>query len=307
MHRRAEIERYLARGLSEKAEARLRRHLRKCRRCREYYDRQVVLLRALTGDPATPTAAETDRLVGLALRGAGLDVQDRKRTEPGLSDRIVWASPLRLAGAAALILLVAVGAIWLLAAPTEAARVVRGRGLILDGEPVDLKATPGLIVSAGQKIEVGSRGVAELSLMRGGKVRVFPGSALSLSGPGERLDLAGGRVWCLIDPGGGPFAVRTDSAEARVVGTSFVVERRPSGETEVRVMEGEVEVEDAGARGTVRLQGGQKTRVAPDQPPGQPHRYNPRRDRIDWERFLRRIRRGIERAVREVRDFVEGL
>jgi ferric-dicitrate binding protein FerR (iron transport regulator) len=136
------------------------------------------------------------------------------------------------------------------------------------------------------KLEVGSGGFARLSLQRGGTVRVFPGSSLTLSGPGELLELSSGKVWCLVEPGdvplAVPFMVKTDAAEVRAIGTSFVVERRQSGETDVRVAKGVVEVKDIRTGQAVRIDGCYETRFTPGSSPNPPGRYSPKHDRSDW-------------------------
>ncbi|MBN2498970.1 MAG: FecR domain-containing protein [Deltaproteobacteria bacterium] len=250
-------------------------------------------------------------MVRLALQAVGL--QGERKELPGLLDRIIWAHASALVAAVVVVLILVAGLAWTLHAPAVprapvlAARLVKGRNLSLDGVAVESKAAPNTVVRAGSRLEVKKNGIAELSLERGGIVRVFPGSSLTLSGPGERIQLDRGKIWCLVERAGNTFAVQTDTARVRVVGTSFVVERQRSGETEVRVMRGEVEVEDSGKRGSIRIKGGWKTRVSPGNPPGPPRRYNPRRDRSDWERFLDELLRGIRRAVKKVKDLVKGL
>jgi hypothetical protein len=319
VHPRHDIDRCLTEGLSPEAETELRSHVRACESCRSYYDEQVILLRALGGDLETPTQQETDRMVRLALAGAGLkrSVQESE-PRPGLLERLVWVpAPAAVAVAAAAAVLVVLGAAvsaWFFLspsagrqiAPVAAARVSKARRLVVDGVRVHPKAVRGRTVFAGQKIKVGRGGIATLSLERGGRVRVYPGSTLSLAGSGERVDLDQGKVWCLVKAGARPFAVRTDIAEAIVVGTSFVVDRRESGETEVRVISGAVNVRNVRKKKAVRVRSGRKTRVAPDRAPGSPRRYNSTRDRSDWDKVLRSLGRDINRAVEKAKDLLRS-
>ncbi len=229
MHVRSNIDRYLADCISHRTETGLRDHLRACSRCRSHYDRQVVLHRTLAGDPEAPTPQEDDRMVRLVLQATDLErPHDLQKKRLGLMDRIIWA-PAPILAVAVLMLLVVAGSVWyLMAPPVIAARLVKGRNLTLDEMPVDPKETPKTAVHAGSKLEVKKGGIAELTLERGGTVRVFPGSMLSLSGPGERLDLDRGKVWCLVENTGAPFVVQTDIAEVRVVevrGARLVVEQ----------------------------------------------------------------------------------
>jgi hypothetical protein len=292
MHLNYNIDLYLSEGLSPKAESRLRSHLRTCDRCRSVYDEQVTVHRALAGNPDIPTPQEEERLLRLILQDTGLRLPERQPEEkPGLMGRIFWAPAPVLAATALFLVLAMAGLIFnllptSLGDPVIAAHLTEGRNLMLDGKPVDAGISGQLAVRAGTKLEVGRGGFAELSLQRGGSVRVYPESSLSLSGPGELLELSSGKVWCLVEPGAvlfkAPFTVRTDVAEVRAIGTSFLVERRQSGETDVRVAKGVVEVEDIRTGEAVLIEGCYKTRITPGSSSNPPGRYSPKHDRSDW-------------------------
>lgn len=310
---RGAIERWLAHDVSAAHERRARRHLGTCARCRALYDEQSALLRALAGDAHRATPAEDARVVRQALAAAGLSLPRPKRS---LLDRVVDA-PVRFAlvGAAILVLLVG-GGIWLgssirgaarrptiakrpFVAPTESAagHLVVARGVTIDGKP----ATAGDGLRAGSDVAVGVHGLAQIDVIRGGRIRLYPGAHVALSARGEIVSLNQGKVWCQVDKGRGPFAVRTERAEARVLGTSFVVDRAGSGDTDVRVIEGTVEVEDADRRGTVRVRGGQRTQVVARSAPSEPRSYDGHSDSDEWKRFFEEIGRAIDDAFKQLK------
>ncbi len=305
MHPRPAVDRYLAEGLGTKAEARLRAHLRTCEPCRRYYDEQSLLYRALAGSPLRATPAETDRAARLAVAGAGLPTPVQRRRS-AVVDALLWSPrPAWALAAAVLVVIVAGGRLARMqGAPSSlGAAALSGRVIAADNGRVDGKsAAAGLALLAGQSIEVPPGGAMEIAVERGGRVRLFPGTTVTLSPRGEIVDLASGKVWCEVDHTGGVFAVRTDMGEARVLGTSFVVDRQGEGTTEVRVMSGAVEVEDAHRRGRVVVQGGQKTRVARDRPPAAVTRYSSDEDRLAWEKLFREIERGIRKGVKALED-----
>lgn len=296
MHLKYNIDLYISEGLPPKAEARLRKHLRICSRCRSYYDRQTAVYRALSGDPDNPTPQEEERLVRLVRQNVGLQPAEQPPEEkPGFWGRVFWTPAPMLATAILLAILATAGAAYslLIASPGDsiiAAKLVTSRNVELDGVPLDAKTSADLSIRAGVKLAVGPGGFAQLSLKQGGSVRVFPDSTLSLSGPGEILELAGGKVWCLVDPVHVPFAipfmVRTDTAEVRSIGTSFAVEILPSGETDVRVAKGTVEVRETRSGDAIRVEGCYETRIAPGNPPSPPDRYSPKHDRLEWNAVI---------------------
>jgi len=303
MHCRATIDRYLAHGASLKEESRLRTHLRNCASCRRYYDEQVLLYRALAGSLAHPTDSEIERMVGLALTGAGLAGPQAQRGGrlSKLLEAWVWLPNRHLALgalAATALILVVVGAVLFgtRAPPVMAGTVTAARNGRVEGQ----NAVPGMALFSGQSIEVPAGGRMEIALQRGGRVRIFPGARLALSPHGEVVELALGKIWCEVEKTGGLFAVRTDTGEARVLGTSFVVEKQKEGATEVRVVSGVVEGEDAGHRGKVLVQGGHKTRLKRDAAPAATTRYSPEDDEGEWEKLLRSIGRELKKGVRAI-------
>lgn len=297
MHPDRDLELYVAEGLPPAAEERLRAHLAQCSRCRARYDEQVLLLRALAGDPQKATAAEDRRMAARAVSG----FRDRPRS-PSRADRLVdgflWLRGPHWAAAGALAAAAVVLVIWTRPPP---ARLVAAEGVQVNGK----LAAPGDRLSTGARVEVAVTGVAELTIARGGTIKVFPGTTVIVGARGELIELEAGRIWCQIDHNGRSFAVRTDRGEARVLGTSFVVEKSGDGDTEVRVQEGTVAVEDRDHRGTVQVHSGQKTRLRARAAPTPPKGYSDR-DRSDWvrslEKFLRKVGRGIEKAVDDVKE-----
>ena len=314
-HSRGAIQRYLAHDASAANERRTRRHLGGCARCRAIYDEESALLRALAGDARRATPAEDARMARQALAAAGLSWP---RPERSLFDAIVDA-PVRFAlvGAAILVLLVG-GGIWIGSAihgagrqPAIAkrsstapapARHVAGSLAVARGVTVDGKsATSGDVVAAGSDVAVGPHGLAEIDVVRGGRVRLYPGTHVALSARGELVSLEQGKVWCQVDKGKGRFAVRTERAEARVLGTSFVVDRAASGDTDVRVIEGTVEVEDADHRGSVRVKGGQRAQVVAGAGPSEPRSYDGHSDSDEWRRFFDEIGRALDDAFHQLK------
>lgn len=308
MHVRTRINSYLAKGLPPVPEAQLRRHIRDCADCRSHYDRQVVLLRILSGDNEKLPIEEENRIVRLALQGAGLQVPDEDVEKPTWLDRLVWARPAAFIMAAVVLLVLTFGT-WYLASPAEkpapeskvvAAHLVKNRQVTVNGAHLESIVSPKMKLYTDTTIAVGHKGIAELKLAQGGTVRVFPGTSVSFSESGNRLNLATGRVWCLIKKRTAAFYVRTDTAEAWVVGTSFVVERKDTGETNVRVMKGTVVVNDRRRPAAVLVGSRQKTTVTADEPPSRPVAYAPRKDKSDWDKF-------VETLVRFFRQIGEAI
>ncbi|MHB1844862.1 MAG: FecR domain-containing protein [Deltaproteobacteria bacterium] len=318
MHpRRTAIDRLVLGESSPAEEARLRNHLRRCARCRTTFDELVVLARALAGDPRRPTRAEEERIVRRAIAGAGFRP---KRPKAAFGELFVW-HPFA-ATALALGLLLGLGAalrpllhpaapsrsvelarpslpapprqaIAATAPPAPAGRLLRSRGARVDGHP----APDGSPIPAGARVEVGAE-PAELEVARGGTLRLYPRSGVTVGAGGERVELERGKVWCVLEHNGRPFTVATDRGEARVRGTSFVVERRDDGDTDVRVVSGKVEVEDRAHRGELLVEGGQQSRLRAESPPSPPRHYTSARDRQDWDDafsgLVRRLRRLID-------------
>lgn len=298
MHRKRAIRRYLESGLHAGAESRLLAHLRGCAACRAYYDQQALLLRALAGAIAVPTRAEEERLATRMLRAGGVTPSavtwvDRVMEAPARSAALAFA---------ALLLFVSLGIfVGRALIPGRAGVLVAARSVTVDGRALQ----PGAKLPAGARITVEKKGAAEIELARGGKARLYPGAAVVLGKSGELIDLSTGKVWCEVDRDRGAFAVRTDRAEARVLGTSFVVEKRKDGDTDVRVVEGTVEVEDVEHRGQVRLERGQRSRVASGSGPSPPRRYDSDDDLAEWERILEEIGRAVEETFKAIENALE--
>lgn len=314
-HRRADIDRYLAEGLPAEAERTLRTHLADCADCRQIYDEELRLRRALAGAPGRATASEEARLQRLVLERAGLTPPRLASPAPswlGLNlPRSATGWPARLAlGAASLALVVGLWAalsrrdsgqaLPVAAAPQEvlAARLIQARGVTLDGAPAKVGAT----VLVNSEVRIVADGMAELDLVRGGRILLFPRSRLSLGPRGESVVLSTGKVWCEVEPGRGRFVVQTEHGQARVLGTSFVVDKPMGSETEVRVIGGLVEVEDTERRGLVRVRAGQRTRLRREAAPAPAMAYDSGRDRADLEQALQQLGREIERGLRRLGD-----
>ncbi|MFH1809804.1 MAG: FecR domain-containing protein [Pseudomonadota bacterium] len=302
MHPRADIRRYLDEGLASEEQARVRQHLRSCAECRDFYDAEQRLLRALAGDSEQATRVEDRRMLKQALRSIGVERVPERR--PAAERWISWlAQPRRLAGATlAVALAVAVGILVLQGpghapAPTpavKAATIVRAVKARVQGAPVTADA----VILSGQVLTVAREGVAEVTLERGGTLRVYPDSALVLSARGERVELQRGKVWAEVEAQRGPFQIRTRHGIADVLGTSFVVENR-ANVTEVRVMRGEVAVRGVGHNTGVKVRANQLTRVAAGSAPEPAQGYRPEADISDWEHFVRDLLHMIEKGLRE--------
>lgn len=317
MHPRDDIERYLAEGLPAEAEQALRSHLRDCASCRGVYDDELRLRRALAGAPHQPTRAEDTRLRQLVLARAGLAPTPSVIAAPrrALGQRIreqPWYFVMPVAAAAIALLIGAWGLrpgrqlpppisppIETPSAPVAsitAAHLKQAKDAALDGTAVGA----GTAVSAGAVVAVGAEGLAELELVRGGRVRLFSNTRLKMTPRGESIELLSGKIWCEVESGRGRFMVRTERGEARVLGTSFVVDRAAVGDTEVRVLSGIVEVEDAAHRGIVRVTGGQRTRLLDGEAPARALRYDTQADLDAWEQSLRKLGRDVERTLRKL-------
>lgn len=314
-HPRSDIDRYVAEGLPTGAERALRAHLTDCADCRRIYDEELRLRRALAGNLDQATAGEEARLQRLVLERAGLTPPRLAPRAPaflGLAlPRAATGWPARLAlGAASLAVMIGLWAALSRREPSPtpmpevvptgvlAARLTQARGVTLDGAP----AKAGTAVLSNSEVRVAGEGMAELDLVRGGHLRVFPRSRLSLTPRGEVVVLAGGKVWCEVEADRGRFVVQTDHGQARVLGTSFVVDKPAGSETEVRVISGVVEVEDQARRGVVRVRAGQRTRMLREGPPASATAYDSGRDRAELEQALQQLGREIERGLRRLGD-----
>jgi ferric-dicitrate binding protein FerR (iron transport regulator) len=292
LHREGRIDRYLAGDLDGGAAVSLRAHLAGCARCRAYYDSQVVLMRALAGNPDRPTPAEDARMVERALTAVGLATPRPPRS---LLDRVL-SHPFAYGAAALAVVLLLIGiGLFGLSPAGPAATLVRADGVTVDGQPV----AKGAVVRAGQKIHIGDKGAAELEVARGGRVKLYPGADAELGRRGEKVELRLGRVWCEVDHDRGEFSVITDRGVARVLGTSFVVERTRDGETDVRVMKGTVEVEDRERQGKVRVEANHRTRIGRSGGPSPARHYSADGDRNDWEKFWNDLGRFFEKIFHQ--------
>ena len=154
-------------------------------------------------------------------------------------------------------------------------------------------------------LDVGSKATAVVKTKLGSELRIYPNSRYRLNAAESELELARGRVWCLVQSGQGGFVVHTAEARASVLGTSFVVDRRKEGRTEVRVMKGKVEV--LGRKGkAVLVEAGQRTRVAVASAAEKVKTYIAKQDRSEWRRFWKRLGRDISRAAEDFGDLILG-
>lgn len=314
MHPRGDIERYLAEGLPAVDEQALRRHLRDCASCRGFYDDEVRLRRALAGAPQQPTRAEDARLRQLVLTRTGLApapavVTAQRRPLVRRIGEQPWHFAWPVA-AAAIALLIGVWALRpqrdvpppILApseapiAPIAAARLGQAKDASLDGAAT----SAGTTIDAGAVLAVGPEGLAELELVRGGRLRLFANTRLKLTPRGESMELLSGKIWCEVESGRGRFIVHTERGDARVLGTSFIVEKSATADTEVRVLSGIVEVEDSAHRGIVRVTSGQRTRLRDGDAPARVVRYDAQSDLDAWEQSLHKLGREVERTLRKI-------
>lgn len=304
MHPRSTIDRYVADGLPDEDERSLRAHLKSCSECRDYYDAQRVLFRAVAGDAQAPTPDELRLHSRLAAKTVFPDqpAARERTTLRDLFERFFWA-PSRAwgfgaAAAAAAILLVVVltrqgeGGEGDRAMPL-AGTIAHVEGATVDGQPL----VQGRELRALEVVDVPKGGIVEVNLVRGGLVRVFPETRLALGARGESVVLHTGKVWCLPEEGKGGFEVTTSTATVRVLGTSFIVDTDEE-KTDVRVVGGSVEVTDTEERGRVRLQKEESTRVEQGRAPTTPRRASTTSDTQQWQRVFdqlgQAVRKGIE-------------
>lgn len=248
IHLKGEIDRHLASGLAAADEESLREHLRACAVCRAYHDEQVRLLRALAGDPERATEAEERRLAANVVRAAGLPVPVVIAPAPGAIDRLLWPGRRERFGLA--LALTAAGVLLL---ATVGVRQPPAIAFAIDGA-VETRLVAGAWVEAREA-------PIELRYARGARLNLEPGSRGRVGAPGDDLLLQAGRVRCDVDAGRGEFAVITENARARVLGTRFVVDH-VAGSTSVVVEEGRVAVHDARSDAKVEVAAGQYTSIA---------------------------------------------
>lgn len=277
MHVKKDIERYFADELSPGRAERMRGHLLGCEACRALYDRQARLMRALHGDLGAPGADELRRMRRRLEGELGL----RQGSEPTL--RVWrWALGAALAAAVALVLVF----------------VVFQRDMRPQVEPSPVVAeSPWLQVEGAQ--------MAGLETPAGHRVKIRPGSRYRLMDSGRVLELAHGKVWCQVTPKRGGFEVHTPEARARVLGTSFVVERFAEARTEVRVLQGRVEV--AGRKGKAQLvAAGQRCAVAAGEAARAIRKMPDTQQRSEWKWFWDRLGRDFSQAAEDIGDIIFG-
>lgn len=318
MHPERAMQRYFSGELGPRREAALRRHLARCEECRSYYEAQIKLLRIARGSAEEPTEDEEERLLARVLRAAeveGLLSPGASRApKPATSSREsiftraldhLLLAPVASAGAAAIVLMTFVGAGALvtggLLSPEPVATIVEARGLVVAGESIAAEDAGGLSIHEGEYLTTDSSGLAEIDLHSGGKLRLFPGTRGHLEEGGRLVLMEQGRVWCQVDASSSPFVVRTPGGSAKVLGTSFVVEHDADGQTEVRVLEGRVEVTDAAEMGRVEVTAGRRTTIARGETPTEPSRYDGR-DQSEWRGLWARLLDALQRAVDSMRE-----
>lgn len=294
-HARGLVDRSLTDGLSPRAEARLRRHLAACAACRDYYEQGLALVRAAAGASGErPARSERERAEARLMAAVGLP-----SSAPAIPERLtaslVWR-PWAYAATAALVVATSAWLVW-----PDPVRVSGVRGKVtVAGVPL----RPGDALPRGAEVATGD-GQAELDLGRGRVVQVFPHTRVRFAPSGKMPELAEGRVRCKVERGKGSFEVRTAEAVARVLGTSFVVERDPDTHvTEVRVAEGEVLVTSVDRPDSpLRVKAGRKTKVLAGQAPERPKQYDPDSDQRQWN--LGWLTRAIKRGWQGFKDWMQ--
>ena len=183
-----------------------------------------------------------------ALKNVRAGVPAEAPAAPAASRRPYGAWAL----AASVVLAAALGAFWLVsqnAAAGPAAKVDVVDGLLF--VPADGTAlAPGAEVAGGQPVRTGRTGGAVLLLADGSRVELAERSQVSVSRGlgGITVSLARGRVIVhAAKQRTGHLYVRTDDSLVSVTGTLFSVAKGAVG-TRVSVLEGEVHVDDGGAK-----------------------------------------------------------
>jgi len=320
MHPESAIDRLVDEGLPLDEERDVRAHLRTCAACRARYDHARSVARALMGSLDAPTPSEAAVSLRLVTDAVFPDAAKRAPRAPFMERMrllLVWSPQRALAMAAtAALALVALTALWTRDSPstTEVAPVAVAPEIEATSEPAPaapaatvMHATgatrsgvalrTGDTVRADERIVVDGAGALELTLVRGGALRVYAKSTLSLDARGETVALTRGKVWAIPDEGKGRFVVSTSTADVTVLGTSFVVDATAE-RTDVRVISGSVRVVDKGARGDVTLTKGQGTRVQRGSAPTAPAHASTRADTNEWKRFFENVLRDLERSMR---------
>lgn len=300
-HPRRAIERLFAEGLSAPREDNVRKHIRSCDPCQDFYDQQALLFRSLAGDVDEATAQENEHMVQRALHALDLAPAPApawwRRLSP-LAQPRTWsaAGVAGLAGAAALTFFV-------LGEPAVVGQVARAYGTSLESGVV----VADQVLREGDTLQTTKNGLAEVTLSQGGSVRVFPDTALRLSEAGA--EVLSGRAWFHIKPGVGHYEVSTAEGAADVQAGSFVVEHNAQA-TQVRVAEGRAVVRDHQSNTAVQVTAREKTMIVAGRPPSAPRSYSPTVDRDRWvgllKGFLKDISQAIQDGLSTIRDALGG-
>jgi ferric-dicitrate binding protein FerR (iron transport regulator) len=133
-------------------------------------------------------------------------------------------------------------------------------------------------VDSGSKIELddtlstGPDASASIVFMDTSVSRLSPNSTVQYTGPGRgpaprpsRVRLARGETWSVVEKGGPPFVVETQTAQAVVHGAEFGVGVDAHERTTLQVKEGQVALQAGGA--TVMVGMGMQALVLPGHPP----------------------------------------
>lgn len=281
--------------LDEGGERRARTHVASCPSCRARYDEHALLRRALAGASFNDATRVEDqgvvrRVLAQTHPAPAANAQGHSRKNQAI---IAFAG---IAAAAACVALFVVVARPGADAPVLAATVLHAKGATLDGKAL----TDGAALYSGAALDVAPSGLVEMDLVRGGTLRVFPDTALSLAPRGEEVRLTRGKVWAIVDAGRGPFLVQTDNGSARVLGTSFLVEKRDAA-TDVKVVQGRVEVRSAAAKEqSVVVNGGERTRIARGERVATPRRYDARDDGDQWQSFFDDLVKAVQQMADDV-------
>ncbi|MBM3463031.1 MAG: hypothetical protein FJX76_13090 [Armatimonadetes bacterium] len=123
----------------------------------------------------------------------------------------------------------------------------------------------------GDHLRTDKQSMAAVEFTRGGKVGVNTATEILIVGPREAKDVTerstveqitvqAGSIWAKFAKQSEQFKIQTESCTIGIRGTEFVVEQSADGETEVSVLEGEVEVVDS-TNEVTRLKPGQYIRA----------------------------------------------
>ncbi len=235
------------------------------------------LMQALRGDREFARLAaehlQTRRLLaGLALRGGDFqqELQLRLQAPESIPDQSVSPGPLvslkpqgllswgRRTGSLAALLAVSAGVLFFISGKHPAGGPGEGSGSTAESEsaaaPVDQFATVSNAdalsgISIGQRIPSGPlkvlQGLVELTFDCGAVVQLTAPAELDLQSE-YRAALLSGKLTAQVPPQALGFIVLTPHTRIRDLGTSFGVEVRPDGHSELHVLEGEVEASASG-------------------------------------------------------------